>query len=344
MENILIRAAALDSFRALCLELDVEPDVLIPRAGLSTESLANPENLIPHQAFIELLEVAAEESCVPHFGLLLARKQSRNFLGLVWFAMSQAPTLGEAIRTLAKYHHLHNQGCEVTLRIDGDLVVWEFSSVTRGQKHSRQHIDLSMALGAHIVRYLTGSSLQAKRVFFIHSEPPQLKPFQQCFQCPLHFDQEFNGAIFDIKQLDRPIQHHDPHLRTMLENQLLEAHKQRATDFKTLVKAVIKRTMSTSECNIESVASQILLSKRTLQRQLRYEGSSFSQLLDDVRFDSACEYLQNSRIPLKQLYIILGFSDQASFSRSFKRRAGISPQQWRTGSVASDDANWFRRK
>lgn len=329
MKHVLIRAAALGEFRELCRELSVEPDHLIERAGLSVESVVNEDNLIHHQAFVDLLEIAADESCVPHFGLLLARRQSRNFLGLVWFAMSQAPTLREAIETLARYHHLHNQGSEVKLRTEGDLAIWEYSSVVRGQNHSRQYVDLSMALATHMVRYLTGAHIRPKRVFFIHSAPAQLKPFQQCFDCPLHFDQEFNGAIFDVEQLNRPIQHHDSSLRALLEEQLLEANKQQANNLPRVIKIAIKRTLSTNQCTLESVANLVLLSTRTLQRQLSEEGTSFSTLHDEVRFDSACEYLQDSKIPLKQLASILGFSDQTSFSRSFKRRAGMSPQQWR---------------
>lgn len=333
MKPLLIRAAALGNFREMCIELSVDPDMLIERAGLSVESLANSEGMIHHQAFVDLLEMAAEESCIPHFGLLLARRQSRNFLGLVWFAMSQAPTVKEAIRTLAKYHHLHNQGSEVKFRTEGDLAIWEYSSVTRGQKHSRQYIDLSMALGTHMVRYLSGSNIRAKRVFFTHSEPAQLKPFQQCFECPLHFNQEFNGAVFDAEQLNRPTKHHDSGLRSLLENQLSEANRQQDDNLQSVVKIAIKRTLSTDQCNLVSIASLLLMSTRTLQRQLKEEHSSFSMLYDEVRFDTAAEYLQDSRIPLKQLASALGYSDQTSFSRSFKRRAGLSPQQWRKREV-----------
>lgn len=329
MKPVLIRAAALGNFREMCIELSIDPDALIERAGLSIDSISNGESLIHHQSFVDLLEAAAEESCVPHFGLLLARRQSRNFLGLVWFAMSQAPTLKDAILTLAKYHHLHNQGSEVKLRTEGDLAIWEYSSVTRGQKHSRQYIDLSMALGTHMIRYLTGSNIRAKRVFFMHSEPPQLKPFQQCFKCPLHFNQEFNGAVFDAEQLNRPTEHHDSALRTLLEEQLSEANKRQDDNLQSVVKIAIKRTLPTDQCNLTSIASLLLMSNRTLQRQLYEEHTSFSKLYDEVRFDAAAEYLQDSQIPLKQLASALGYSDQTSFSRSFKRKSGLSPQQWR---------------
>jgi len=81
--------------------------------------------------------------------------------------------------------------------------------------------------------------------------------------------------------------------------------------------------------DIETVAAQMAISSRTLRRRLLAEGSSFQQLLDEVRHQLALDYLRRTRMSTEDIAAALGFSDAANFRHAFKRWSGLSPAAWR---------------
>ena len=81
--------------------------------------------------------------------------------------------------------------------------------------------------------------------------------------------------------------------------------------------------------SIENVADRLHMSDRTLKRQLAAEGTSFSTLVDEVRYRHATSLLSRTDYTLEQIADELGYSDVANFSRAFKRWSGRSPSNWR---------------
>ncbi len=71
------------------------------------------------------------------------------------------------------------------------------------------------------------------------------------------------------------------------------------------------------------------LSPRMLQRRLKEEGTSYTELLDDCRHKLAVKLISHNKLALSEVTYILGFSDQSNFSRAFKRWTGTSPHQYR---------------
>lgn len=79
-----------------------------------------------------------------------------------------------------------------------------------------------------------------------------------------------------------------------------------------------------------SEASRSLgLSVRTLQRQLDFEGNTFSKTLADVRHELATEMLQGSNKTIGEISAALGYTSVANFSRAFHRWTGVSPSEFR---------------
>ena len=67
------------------------------------------------------------------------------------------------------------------------------------------------------------------------------------------------------------------------------------------------------------------MSESTLQRRLAKERTRFQGLLDQVRYRLALEYLQGTDLPVSEIAALLGFSNSANFSRSFKRWSATTP-------------------
>ena len=80
-----------------------------------------------------------------------------------------------------------------------------------------------------------------------------------------------------------------------------------------------------------AVADALALSGRTLRRQLGKLGTSYRQLLDQVRSDLAQQYLANSSLSVEQVALLLGYTETTNFRRAFKRWLGVSPRDYRQG-------------
>jgi len=70
-------------------------------------------------------------------------------------------------------------------------------------------------------------------------------------------------------------------------------------------------------------------SKRSLQRVLAEEGFSYRGILQRVKFDAARELLKQPEIKITEVAHDTGFRDPAHFPRFFRRRAGVTPREYR---------------
>ena len=81
---------------------------------------------------------------------------------------------------------------------------------------------------------------------------------------------------------------------------------------------------------MEDTAAAAGLSRRTLQRRLQDAGLTYSNLVDQVRYEIARELLsQSSELTVTQVGYELGYNDPGSFSRAFRRFAGLPPAEYR---------------
>jgi AraC-like DNA-binding protein len=79
----------------------------------------------------------------------------------------------------------------------------------------------------------------------------------------------------------------------------------------------------------EVVARKLHVSVRTLQRKLIAAGTTFREVSETVRTRLAEEYLNDPKVSIAEVAFLLGFSDQSSFHRAFRRRTGVTPGRWR---------------
>jgi len=82
------------------------------------------------------------------------------------------------------------------------------------------------------------------------------------------------------------------------------------------------------------------MSVRTLQRRLAHEGTSYSRLVDEVRFGMAVRRLGAPGMKLIEIAFELGYSDPAHFTRAFRRWAGVAPREFRRRRMRGQASPW----
>ena len=106
-----------------------------------------------------------------------------------------------------------------------------------------------------------------------------------------------------------------------------------------LVRVMVDRTLPVAPVSIQATARTLAVHPRTLQRRLRAEGTSFAAIVDEVRRRNAHRYLTGTDLPLTRISTLLGFAEQATFTRSCRRWWVTTPTAVRRGRPGDGDGH-----
>ena len=95
------------------------------------------------------------------------------------------------------------------------------------------------------------------------------------------------------------------------------------------VESLFVTVLHTGEASVDMIAGKLALSRQTLFRKLKAEGTTFEQVLDELRHRLALHYLSGKKVSVNETAYLVGFSDAGAFSRAFKRWTGWSPRAGR---------------
>lgn len=87
--------------------------------------------------------------------------------------------------------------------------------------------------------------------------------------------------------------------------------------------------MACGEANADAACRALKLSRRTLQRRLKAEKTSFQKVLTEVRAELAVNYLRDARLKSLEIAMLLGYSNISSFTTAFKSWYNMPPAQYR---------------
>jgi AraC-like DNA-binding protein len=93
--------------------------------------------------------------------------------------------------------------------------------------------------------------------------------------------------------------------------------------------------LARGEANADAACRALRLSRRTLQRRLKAEKTSFQKILNEVRAELAVKYLEDARLKSLEIAMLLGYSSLSSFTTAFKSWYDMPPAAYRQKFIAS---------
>lgn len=327
----LIRTGAFEGFAELVAELGSDPSEIFRIAQLDESLLDADENLIPSGQFIHCLRLAAKHTERSDFGLLLSTRQGFSMLGTIGELAQARASIQDNIEVISRFVRLHNSSSVTELQRYNGKVLLTYDDLAPGYTRDPQICDFALGFTLKIARSTLGEQWVPKGVYFIHKKPNDLSLYETIFRCPLFFDQEVYGVEFEEDELRAPQPKADAIKSIYLTNymeRLQQEMQARETNAST-VGYLIHSLLPSGECSEDKVAELLHLHKRTLQRRLFHERTSFNELLRSIRLDLARQYLRETRISLTSLASYLGYSELSAFSRFFRLQQGCSPSEYR---------------
>ncbi len=311
----------------------VPPPELLRAAGLDPRLLADPDSHLLRVQELRLWDEAVRLTGDQDFGLHLAEWAAgfplEHFDALT-FALRSSPTLGEHFRLAGRYVRLIHEDVYLSLEEDGDE-----ARLVHGHRPEqigpRQPVEGMLALTVLHARQCVGEELELRSVRFAHARPERVSELERVFRAPVCHGCSRNELVLDRALLDRPQRQAEPRLLALLDRQLgaLLSIPPERRRFRDVVERCMTGELPEREPVLATVAAQLHMSTRSLQRRLQSEGTSFAEVLAELRRDMALRYLQDRRVSIGEVAFLLGFLDVTGFHRAFKRWTGITPAEHR---------------
>jgi AraC-like DNA-binding protein len=168
--------------------------------------------------------------------------------------------------------------------------------------------------------------------WLMHAAPEDVSEYTKTFApARVHFGARCSGFVFDRAHLARPLPSSDPKLRPVVHHlaERMLAELPSTDTVSDRLRRLIARELPQGDPSSGRAASLLQMSQRTLCRRLEQEGTTYRELLDNLRRQLAMEYLSRRDLSVSEVAFLLGFSQAAAFHRAFKRWTGRTPLEHR---------------
>jgi AraC-like DNA-binding protein len=324
---------ALDAtWRPILKDLGVSSANVLRRAGLPEDLLNRPSvvrlNTID---FYRFWESVTDELDDPLFPLRLCKAIRGDSFSPPLFAALCSPNLLVAIKRIAHYKRL-----VAPLRL---IVQDDDSNVTLGLEWISNVLKPPISLVvAELLFFVTLARIGTREsikplVISTDKLPTPIEPYEEFLGVKIE-KADFHKITFSRSDALLPFLTSNEDLWAVFEPELrmrLVALDQSVTIVQR-VKAVLLEALPSSMASMDAVASRLCMSKRTLQRQLEFEGTSYMRILQQTREMLARHYLQKTQISTAEISFLLGFEEPNSFYRAFRAWTGMSPEKSRHSS------------
>jgi len=336
----MVRAQAIRGYRELVGDLGGNPTRLLATARIKASAFHEPTAFISFAAMIRLLEYSAHDLACPDFGLRLADRQDIGILGPLSVAMRHSPTVGEAMRCASKYVYVYNPAIGFTVRPDGGngQAQFVFEVLSEHGPHCVQMIEHGVGVTCRILDMLSAGRGHLEKVWLPHPPAASLATYRRHLGVSPEFKAPAAALAIDRADLDLPLGERNEELHAFAVNYLDVRFPARQTPLSLQVRMVIDRLLGTGTCGYDDVAGALSIHRRTLQRHLREEGTTFEDIKDEARRDLALRYLGQAEMPLKQVSILLDYREQSALNRSCQRWFRTTPNDLRARLVSSTAA------
>ena len=316
-------------------EQGIGPELSLSGTGLSSESLANPQTLTSVRQYITVCRNALQLSKSPETPFRTGSRIPLSAYGMYGFALVCSPTIREYFQVAVKYHRLATPLLSMSWREEGDCVSWIFpknETVTHPDLLLRFLMEQQLTqLATHLRAVVESDSYLPVRATLSYSAPAHTLLYKRYLGCEVRFGQPMSELVYPKSILSaRPRMAHGLTSKILQEtcDRILGEIKT-STGVAGEVYQIIASTPGHSP-SMEGVARQISTTVRTLNRKLHVEGTSFTQILDDVRCNLASEYLRSTKLSVEDISELVGFSDATNFRHAFRRWTGSTPARYRS--------------
>lgn len=292
---------------------------------------------IPFERWLNKISYIDKKYGREGLGLEIAKYVNSSHIGVCAYIAENSETLGDYLNFFTKYTKIwYNYTDKSILSINNNIVIsWDLATYYSAGFYIKETI-ISEELQVAIIYQRISQLLDIKNHIFIKLElsipqPKNPSIYERYFKCPIAYNMSHTRIYISKDLLEIKNKNADHMLFIILiqyADKILEDMPD-GSDFIRLVKIAILKSILNNEATIDTVAENLNLSIRNLQKILKNKNITFQELLKDTRFYLSKKYLLDDEMSVLQIAQSLGYKEQTSFIRAFKLWTGESPNQWK---------------
>ena len=268
------------------------------------------------------------------FGLQVGKSVTLGTFPVLGMTLLSCQDLRQALSQILRYEALnHDLGVsKLVLGQKNSRYIWIPNELYLPSSRCITSFQLALSVFAGVQVFspkLIQQTLPLERVGFRVDKPKNATVYNEFFQTDVLFNQACN--FIDIKSsiLDLAVVGGDMASFSALTSYAdsLLADKDKGSVILQLQR-VLPRALGKHQFKVDDLASELNISVRTLQRQLKDSGTKFQRVLDSVRQQLAEHYLLEKKLSMSDIAFLIGYQEQSSFNHAFKGWSGMSPSEF----------------
>lgn len=310
-------------------ELGLDFAAVLQEAGLAATTFSDRDNRISCTQLERLFLACERRSGCDWLGTLVGHRTGLTPIGLGARAAVCADTAGHGLRVLIENVNLHDETAVAHLIDDGEAARFVYQIAEHGLADTRHFEFIGMAIANNILLALLGQDWRPRTVRFAGPRPARVADVEAIFRAPLAFGSGATGIVFERHWLGRVLPAVDPAMRSSIDGDLKQQRAAILANLPDALRRILRKRLYVGDFSMDDVAAQLSMHRRTLDRHLQRYALSYSEVLEGVRDDIARQLLRETGFSVQRVAESVRFSSAANFATAFRRRAGMTPTEFR---------------
>ena len=290
--------------------------------------LEQPEIVIPLREQFRFLERAARRTGDAYFGARLGQVVRMKELSAFGAWVCAAETLLHAIeRARAGLNIMLQTSTVLTLERRGPAARWsiEFLEPETDGRHHNELLGISYMIDT--VRTYAGRRWRPHVVMTALPARAPRAGLEDIFGTNISNGHivtsiEFDAALLSCGRRESPSAKSDANVR-------VEPKVPGQKDTLATIASVTDLALYDGYPRMDWVAAKLGVTRRSLQRLLSADHTTFSRIVGEALLSRAKVLLDDGAAPITEIALELGYRDPAHFTRAFRRWTGVSPTTYR---------------
>jgi AraC-like DNA-binding protein len=328
-----MRAANLRGFSDYVGACGGAPRRILVRHGLDPRALTDPGEHISCQQVAAMFEYCSQLFDDPLFGLHLAASQDADIFGCVTAVCRAAPTMRAVMQCLVHYIPVTHSPEALLDLVEHDGMAELRWAVRSNVGFNDQANYQAMLLVLKLLHTISSGRFRPSWVqLSVDASTHDLIEIESLVKATVHLRAETNIIAFSGSILDLPVLTADRLIYRLLGGYLARLRIVNRADMVDRVRSYVRGALPAGNCSVERCSEKLGLSARTLQARLAAHALCFTDLVEEQREQLARIYLSQTPMPIAEVAERLGYAEQTSFGRAFKRWTSLPPKAFRKAS------------
>ncbi len=313
-----------------CADLGIDTTRLFSKINLSESYIMQPDGRTSFKDVVRLWQESYKQTRERMIGVKAASQLPFGAFKVIDYMMATSQTPRDGLSKALKYYPLINEGFDLEIKLKGKFGFVELKNPADPKMLPFHYVDFVFACVLSRIRFCATLDWVPLEIQLTVREPKDPSEYFQAFGAPIKFNHDINRIVFERDSLEIQQPNADPYLCEMLDIHAKHLIQRLPPEKDVLYELgrILREKLPHGEIDLNSMAKEMSMSRRSLQRRLKNQGVSYRKVLNQTRFEIARELLNQKDVSAEEIAGMVGYSEKSSFYRAFKQWTSKTPRDF----------------